>query len=83
MPIYTYRCNECRHEFEELVLKDDEPILCADCGSVSVERIMVSLFSCTGVNLTKQLTMDSEDHMKKGIERMKNQEKRKNRIKIL
>jgi putative FmdB family regulatory protein len=83
MPLFDYRCRQCGHEFEALVLKDDERILCADCGSDSVERVMVSLFSCAGVNLNKQLKMDSEDHMKKGIERMKNQEKRKNRIKIL
>ncbi len=83
MPLFDYRCKQCGHEFEALVLKDGERILCLNCGSVSVERITVSLFSCTSVNLTKQLKMDSEDRMKKGREWMKNQGTRKNRIKIL
>lgn len=83
MPLFDYRCKQCGHEFEDLVLNDGERILCPNCESVSVERITVSLFNCTGVNLTRQLKMDSEDRMKKGKEWMKNQGTRKNRIKIL
>jgi hypothetical protein len=73
----------CDHEFETLVMKEGERISCAGCGSDSVERNFVSLFSCTSVNLTKQLKMDSEERMKKGMKWMKNQEHRKSRIKIM
>jgi len=83
MPLFDYRCKTCGHELETMVMKEGERILCTDCRSGSVERMMVSLFSCTSVNLTKQLKMDSEDRMKKGIKRMRDQEKRKSRIKIL
>jgi putative FmdB family regulatory protein len=83
MPLFDFNCCKCGSEFESLVLKDDEPVLCPECGSGSVEKITVSLFSCTGVNLTKQATMDSEDRLKKGSDWTKKQEIRKSRIKIL
>jgi putative FmdB family regulatory protein len=83
MPIFDFNCSNCSSAFESLVLKDDQPILCPECGSGSVERITVSLFSCTGVHLNKQLTMDSEDRLKMGSNWMKRQEIKKNRIKIL
>ncbi len=38
MPIYTYRCESCGHEFEELVLSaKDAPEGCPVCGA-SVRR---------------------------------------------
>ena len=41
MPIYEYRCQDCRHEFELLVLKHTIPA-CPTCQSAALER-MVSL----------------------------------------
>jgi putative FmdB family regulatory protein len=40
MPIYTYRCNECRHEFEELVLSAaaEKEVVCPQCKTASIER---------------------------------------------
>ena len=40
MPIYTYRCNECHHEFEELLLSAaaEQSLVCPQCQSASIER---------------------------------------------
>ncbi len=40
MPVYEYRCNACRHEFEELVRSpaSEREIVCPDCGGRKVER---------------------------------------------
>lgn len=83
MPLFDFNCHKCGSKFESLVLKNDEPVSCPECGSDSVEKITVSLFSCTTVNMNRQLTMDSEERLKKGANWMKKQETRKSRIKIL
>ena len=83
MPIFDFICSSCDNEFESLILKDDETVRCPRCGNDTVNRVTVSLFSCTGVQLTKMLKMDSEDRMKKGLAQMKKQRTRKDRIKIL
>ncbi len=38
MPIYAFRCTDCGHEFEELVLKVDKAVPCPRCGSENVEK---------------------------------------------
>lgn len=83
MPLFDLNCFKCGSKFESLMLKDNEPVLCPECGTASVEKITVSLFSCAEVNMTKRLTMDSEDRLKKGTDWMKKQKIRKNRVKIL
>jgi putative FmdB family regulatory protein len=83
MPIFDYSCCECGSEFESLTLRNDEAVLCPECGSGTVERVTVALFSCSEVNMTKRLTMDSEDRLKKGSDWMRRQKMRKDRIKIL
>ena len=41
MPIYEYRCRSCGSIHEFLVgIGDDANILCGDCGSVDMEKIM-------------------------------------------
>ncbi len=40
MPIYEYKCNECGHTFEYLVLGGGEPDHCAACQSNDVCRLM-------------------------------------------
>ena len=37
MPIYEYRCESCRHEFEALVRSGDAPA-CEKCGGVKLEK---------------------------------------------
>ena len=82
MPIFDFTCRRCGHEFERLILKHSDLPPCPECGSRSVTRMAVSLFSCTGVQMTKQLKFESEERMKKGMEQMKKNKLRKERIKI-
>ena len=44
MPIYEFICPRCKNEFEELVFRQDEEILCPQCGCKKVERTL-SVFS--------------------------------------
>jgi len=37
MPLYAYRCEDCRHEFETLSRVDETPA-CPACGGGRVER---------------------------------------------
>ena len=39
MPIYEYRCNKCKLEFEYIVFGDDRPD-CPDCKSKNVNKLM-------------------------------------------
>ncbi len=40
MPIYEYVCMDCDNRFEEVVLKQDENILCPKCKSENTKRLM-------------------------------------------
>ena len=40
MPIYEYRCEQCRHEFEELVGFNEAPPHCPKCGAEKVDRLL-------------------------------------------
>ncbi len=40
MPIYEYKCKECGHVFEYLVLGKDEPDTCDVCGKKNIGRLM-------------------------------------------
>lgn len=82
MPIYDYRCKKCAYEFEELVLDRYQAVKCRRCQSEAVEKL-ASLFSCTTVRLNKRLKMESEERMKKGMEKVKKEKFRKKRIKIM
>lgn len=45
MPVFDYRCNECEHEFSELVARDArDSVSCPRCESGNTTR-KVSLFS--------------------------------------
>lgn len=37
MPLYAYRCSDCRHEFETLTRADETPE-CPACGGSRLER---------------------------------------------
>ena len=41
MPIYEYRCRDCEHEFEQLVLHNGTPH-CPTCQSEKLERLLSS-----------------------------------------
>lgn len=46
MPLYEYKCIECRHEFEELVFGDKKPP-CPKCKSEKTEK-KISAFATSG-----------------------------------
>jgi len=49
MPIYEYRCLDCKKEFELLVLSRSlaDEVSCSECGGTHVER-KVSTVGCCG-----------------------------------
>jgi putative FmdB family regulatory protein len=40
MPIYEFRCTQCREEFEELVMGDCSGVECPKCHTGGVEKLM-------------------------------------------
>lgn len=50
MPIYEYRCKDCNHQFEALLLsKEPEPTECPACQSHEVARkVSASSFQLNG-----------------------------------
>lgn len=38
MPLYEFVCGGCNEEFEELVFRQDEEVVCPKCGGARVER---------------------------------------------
>jgi len=40
MPIFEYRCGDCAHEFELLVLKGSGPARCPACNGEKVEKLL-------------------------------------------
>lgn len=41
MPLYEYRCEDCGHEFEELVsFSRADLVQCENCGSKNTRRLM-------------------------------------------
>ncbi len=48
MPIYEYRCSECGHKFDKLILAQSTELstLCPQCNSQGVEKL-ISLIGAT------------------------------------
>ncbi|MEE8577632.1 MAG: zinc ribbon domain-containing protein [candidate division Zixibacteria bacterium] len=40
MPIFEYQCNKCEHEFEELISGVNAAILCPNCKSTEVRKLL-------------------------------------------
>jgi len=40
MPIFEYTCRDCKKSFEELVLGQEEEVVCPHCGSAKTEKLM-------------------------------------------
>jgi putative FmdB family regulatory protein len=49
MPIYEYRCEDCETDFEKLVRAFREAVVCPECGSGAVERLL-STFAMSGAS---------------------------------
>jgi len=49
MPLYEYKCSDCKTRFDALraMSKADAPIPCPQCGSMDTHRA-ISLFSAIG-----------------------------------
>ncbi len=48
MPIYEYHCDQCKNEFEKLVLKSSEKIVCPRCKNKKVQRMMSAFAFSSG-----------------------------------
>lgn len=48
MPLHEFSCNKCSKEFEELVFKDDEIVICPACGSNKVMKLISACKFRTG-----------------------------------
>ena len=40
MPIYQYRCDNCKYEFEELIFLDDPAISCPKCEKKELRQLI-------------------------------------------
>ena len=48
MPIFEYKCNDCGHEFEELVFDREECPPCPKCQSEQTGKLMSAVRSKVG-----------------------------------
>ena len=53
MAILQYKCPECGKEFEELVKKFDEKVVCPICGAAAERCYSGAMFSATGTHAKK------------------------------
>ena len=53
MPILQYKCSSCGKEFEELVKKFDEKVVCPACGGTAERSYRGEMFSATGARIKK------------------------------
>ncbi|MGQ0648883.1 MAG: FmdB family zinc ribbon protein [Gemmatimonadaceae bacterium] len=72
MPIFDYSCRGCKHQFEALVRRGEEPV-CPACGSADLERLL-SLPTVKSES-TKALSMRAAQRRDKaqGTERVQEQ----------
>lgn len=67
MPLYVYKCEDCGHEFEDLVTyaKRDEPHACTKCGKGS-KRVEVTIFGMS-VKADRNATLVSPKEIDKAV----------------
>lgn len=53
MPLLQYFCKNCNFEFEELVKKFDDKVLCPKCGNAVERRYSGQIYSATGKTYAK------------------------------
>jgi putative FmdB family regulatory protein len=62
MPIYEFRCSQCGHEFETLVLRaGEDAVTCPVCNSKETKKIL-SAFSRTGLEKSLSASCGSSSH---------------------
>lgn len=42
MPIFEYRCDDCGHQFEELISRSDSSVNCEKCESSEITKLFSS-----------------------------------------
>ena len=40
MPIYEFTCNKCKENFEELIYRSDEKVICPKCKGENIEKLI-------------------------------------------
>lgn len=53
MPILQYRCPQCGRQFEELVKKSGDVVVCPDCGAQAEREWSGMMYSATGCSVKK------------------------------
>lgn len=53
MPVLQYRCGKCGKNFEELVKRFDDQVLCPVCGEKAERSYSGEIFSATGKTVKK------------------------------
>jgi len=48
MPIYEFECEDCGTVFEEFLLRKDEEVVCKNCKSKNIKRLISSVAFKTG-----------------------------------
>ncbi len=49
MPIFEYQCRDCGSKFEKISYQSNAEILCKDCSSPKVEKLL-SVFAVAGTS---------------------------------
>ncbi|MDA2925719.1 zinc ribbon domain-containing protein [Acidobacteria bacterium AH-259-G07] len=52
MPIFEYRCSNCKTKFEKIVLSQSTDIQCPDCSSAHLEKLLSSFAVSAGSTRT-------------------------------
>ncbi len=47
MPLFEYKCRDCGETFEKIVATSNTPVVCKNCASPSVEKLL-SVFAVGG-----------------------------------
>ena len=69
MPIYEYSCKDCRHEFEQLILKGAEPA-CPECEGQHLTRLLSLPSVKSESTKNKAMRAAKKRDAKQGKERM-------------
>ena len=64
MPLYEYKCSECGHQFELLILRASQPVACPSCACETIER-MLSMFAVSSEGSRQASTAAAYRHNNK------------------
>jgi putative FmdB family regulatory protein len=62
MPLYEYQCNECDHQFQALIMREeDKAPVCPECGGGDLKK----LISLVAYHVSEKDRVNSYDSMKR------------------